>query len=271
MQVDLKTRGHALAAPRSTAHSRDFSTPLQVQETEAVWADIESRAAIALTALNQGQNFSASAIKDLVALHLIRSYEMLEECHSLFNDYEPLTRLTRLSVGELQLHALERSGLHIVGPEAARSEQQEINELIYQHFREELCANLPPLLAQARGLFAAAGLQVWTCEDGAELLIGDTPAATIDHTGTRVGFGAGVWPGSAGTAIMPLSPTKLAAIGPRDLVRSLPTSQVAKLNLIQARRAQRFIYCHPRSDLHEWVLAEHKKFLDSVANPDRQN
>ena len=271
VQVDLKTRKHALVPPRSVAFSRDFATPLQVQNTERVWAEIERRAALALTALAEGESFDSTPIKDLVALHLVRSHEMMEECHKLFLSYEPLTRLTHLNFEELQLHALARIGLHIVGMEAGHAEQQNINTMIYQHFREELSAHLPNILAQAQGLFQSAGLEIWTCDGVGELVIGDTPAATVDLTGDHIGFDSGVWIGRAGSAFMPLHPNILAAIGTSEMTKKLTRETTERLNLIQYERAQRFVYCRPGSGLHNWVLSEHKKFLDSMASPEGEN
>ena len=267
VQVDLKTRKHALVSPRSVAFSRDFSTPLQVQQTEKAWGEIEGTAAATLNALDRGDSFDSTPIQDLIALHLIRSHEMLEECHRLLVSYQPVQRITHLSFDDLQRHALERIGLHIVGPEGAHAEQTHINHILYQRFREELSADMPTFLAQAQGLFRGAGLEVWVCESGRELVIGDTPAATVDETGTRFGLESGVSLGSATYAFMPLNPTTLAAVGPNYLAGTMSASQIDTLNLIQCRRARRFVYCRPGSGLHRWVLAEHKKFLDSLANP----
>ena len=268
VQVDLKTHKHALVPPNSVAFSRDFSTPLQVQNTEKVWGEIEGSAAAALNALDQGQPFNSTPIKDLIALHLIRSHEMMEECHKLLNRYQPIQRLTHLSFEDLQRHALERIGLHIVGPEAAYAEQTHINQMIYHRFREELSADLPSFLAQAQGLFRGAGLEVWTCESDRELVIGDTPAATVDETGTQFGLGSGVPIGSAAYAFMPLNPTTLAAVGPAYHAGTISTSQVETMNLIQCRRAQRFVYCRHGSGLHKWVLAELNRVLESVKRQD---
>ena len=264
VQVDLKTRQYALVPPRSAAFSRDFSTPLQVQSTEKVWGEIERSAAPALNALDQGQPFNSTPIKDLFALHLIRSHEMMEECHKILKTYQPVQRLTQLSIQELQWHALERVGLHIVGPEATHAEQTHINRMLYQRFREELSADLPMFLAQAQGLFRGAGLEVWTCESDRELVIGDTPAATVDETGSRFGLEAGVSLGSATYAFMPLNPTTLGAVGPAYLAGTMSTSQVETINLVQCRRARRFVYCRHGSGLHNWVLAEHAKVLKLV-------
>ena len=263
-QVDLQTRRHGLSAPRHVAYAVDLAPPLQVSHSESVWSEVESRAGLALKDLSQGNEFDRIAIKDLVALHLARSYDMIDASHNHFKTYEPIGNLTQLSFEELDQHSLERSGLHIVGREGAQLEQRNVNNMIYQQFHETFATELPKILAEMQGLFRSLGLGIWTCETGEELLIGDTPSVTIDRTGTRTGLDSGVWPGSAANVFMPLDPSTLAIIGRTDEEGILPSSAIQEFNLIQCQRARRRVFCRPGSGLHEWTLAEHQKSLDAM-------
>ena len=263
-QVDLRSREHSLTLPKKVAYSRDFSTPTQVQHTESVWHKIESRAGMALKNLTEGSEFDTTAVTDLIALHLVRSRDMIDACHNLFNNYQPITRLRNLSFEDLQRHALERTGLYIVGPEAALMEQQGITNQLYQHFREDLSSHLPKLLAQVQGYFRSLNLEILTCGSAGELVIGDTPAIPIDWTGTRTGLDSGVWLRDAAAVFMPLTPEILASVGLADTTTPLTSSAIERLNLIQCQRATRRVFCSPESGLHTWILAEHKKFLDSM-------
>ena len=270
-QVDLKSRKHSLALPTKVAYSRDFSTPTQVQHTEAVWHEIETRAGVALKNLAEGREFDETAVKDLIALHLIRSNDMIDACHHLFNNYQPIARLRNLSFADLQRHALERTGLYIVGTEGALMEQQAITKQLYQHFREDLSSHLPKLLAQVQGYFRSLNLEILTCGSVGELVIGDTPAIPIDWTGTRTGLDSGVWLRDAAAVFMPLTPGILASVGLADATAPLTSSAIERLNLIQCQRATRRVFCSPGSETHAWILAEHTKFLDSMNDSQGKN
>ena len=203
---------------------------------------------------------------DLIALHLVRSHDMIDACHDLFNNYEPITRLRNLRFEDLQRHALERTGLHIVGPEGALMEQQVITEQLYKHFREDLSEHLPKLLAQVQGYFRSLNLEIMTCNSAGELVIGDTPAIPIDWTGTRTGLESGVWLRDAAAVFMPLTPGILASVGLVEGTTSLTSDTIIRLNLMQCKRATRRVFCSPGSGLHEWIINEHKKVLDSLDN-----
>ena len=145
-------------------------------------------------------------------------------------------------------------------------EQQVIDSQTYQVFREDLSSHLPKLLAQVQGYFRSLNLEILTCDSAGELVIGDTPAISIDWTGTRTGLDSGVWLSEAAAVFMPLTPSILASVGPVNATRSLTSAAITRLNLMQCQRATRRVFCSPGCSLHEWVLDEHKKMLDSMDN-----
>ena len=68
--------------PGGVAYERDLTSRFTVDEIEDAWSHVESRAGIALPKVREGVGMddadTVQAIKDLICLHLTRSYETLD-------------------------------------------------------------------------------------------------------------------------------------------------------------------------------------------------
>jgi hypothetical protein len=74
-----------------------------------------------------------------------------------------------------------------------------------------------------------AGLEIYRPAHG-ELLIGDTPAITVDHVRRLIGVRARVALGSASTVVLPLGPTHIAALATDNAWQTTPAETVTEVN-----------------------------------------
>jgi hypothetical protein len=92
------------------------------------------------------------------------------------------------------------------------------------------------------------GLEVLTPETG-RFLIGDDPAVTIRTEGGATTYGMAFR--DAHTLVPPIGPRHLLALGPENVMGSVPRSLVDRLNMVQVHAAERYVYMHPKSGLQE--------------------
>jgi hypothetical protein len=62
--------------------------------------------------------------------------------------------------------------------------------------------------------------------------------------------------GDATTVFLPLSPTRLAALGSADRFEVVPASAALRANVFQVTKARKYVYMHPGSGLEGFVASE---------------
>jgi hypothetical protein len=102
---------------------------------------------------------------------------------------------------------------------------------------------------------AAAHVEIIRPQSG-RFLIGDVPAFSIDSARQALGISGGVAFGDATTVILPLSPTRLAALSDADRFEAVPAAAVRMANAFQVTMARSHVYMHPASGLQRFVAAQ---------------
>jgi hypothetical protein len=101
------------------------------------------------------------------------------------------------------------------------------------------------LFEEASRRAAAARLEIiWSRRSQFQLLFGDVPAITIPD---------GAPFGDATTVFLPLSPTRLAALGRTDRFEAVGARAVRQANARQVAKARDYVYMHPGSGLDTFV------------------
>ena len=248
--------------PRGVAYEREFTSPSQVAQLEASWGAIETPAGRVLRKLQNDTQLDPGerdTVKELVALHLARSYEV----HKIWSDGievdEWLNDIDRL-LGNPDLLGKEvldlRESLRHLSSDASE------RDLTYQAVSGYLKDQFTQLVLygheRVRKYVDRAGLELYRVLVGDELIISDTPAVAVTADLEKVGFGSGLTLPDGPSIIMPLTPNTLAVIGPQDSTYILAPAAIQRLNIIQCRRAQRYLVCRPGSELEEKIIREIK-------------
>lgn len=250
--------------PRGVAFERGLTSTIRVKEIEDSWSRIESRAGKALRVVRDGYGLedtrAVEAIKEMIALHLTRSYEMKNIWSHLIDD--DTLRIDRFVnnpelLGETllarkEMHQCESNG-ELTDRDAI---QLTVDEHLHKVFSEALCSSYE----RARRFVAAAGLEIGRVDGDDELVICDSPVITMSTDGQSIGLDSGMTLAETGTVFMPLGPRTLAALGPTDTSYILPDVLVQRFNIMQCRRAQRYVLCRPGSNLEDKIVREIRRW-----------
>jgi hypothetical protein len=261
LAFNLHTGTHRDRSPKAEGYVEGFIGHGSGQ-AKARWREFEDRAHRALCAVEDGTFLTDPAdvdsIKGLMGLHLLRSRvatAMWERALERQTDRDEASHLDRLQAlindPEVQDAVFEHlTGLEPAGPDARAHARTHLAEQLDRRlgsggeaFRDLLVENLERFVLD----FAEHEVEIGV--SNAELLIGDVPALTVDHSTRSVGFLAGVTLQSADTLFMPLGPHHVAALGGRAGYRDLPTSTAETLNHLQLISAHRKAYMLPGSPL----------------------
>ena len=249
-----------LVGPGGVARERDLTSRFTVDEIEEAWSAIESRAGEALPRVRAGggpdDDHTVQAIKDLVCLHLTRSYETLTMWDRIRQENEDMREVVAIIENDdlMRQHAFEQTGLYVVGSEGLECYRDQLRVLVDTQQKSWFSRNLITSYDTVKSYIASAGLEIWHTESEDELVIGDCPAFTLSRDGSMFGFDKGVSIDEAGSIVMPLGPHTLAAIGPEGRRSTLSSIAVKELNVIQCRRAHKQVVCRTSSGLDEWVV-----------------
>lgn len=93
------------------------------------------------------------------------------------------------------------------------------------------------------------GVEVLIPETG-QFLIGDNPAVTLRTEGSTT---YGMAFGEAHTLVLPIGPRHLLALGPENVMGTVPRALVDRINTVQVHAAERYVYMHPKSGLQEFA------------------
>ena len=250
--------------PRGVAFERDLTSRSRVEEIERAWSKIEKRAGKALRVMRDGGGLddtrAVEAIKELIALHLTRSYEIKNIWSRPIDD--DALRIDRfVDTPELLGETLlARKEMHREASNGELTEREAIQVTVDEHlhavFSEALCSSYE----RARRFVSAVGLEICRVAIGDELIICDSPVVAMSTDGENIGLDSGMTLTEAGTVFMPLGPRTLAALGPTDAAYILPDVLVQRFNIMQCRRAQRYVVCRPGSDLEDKIVREIRRW-----------
>ena len=265
--VQLLSRGGPRVrsvGPRGVARERDLTSRLTVDEIEDAWSAIEAPAGRALPRVREGVGLddadTVQAIKDLMCLHLTRSYEMLDVWDRVKADNADVRQLDELIEDNAAMRRdfFERRGLIVVGSEGLEEHREEWRQWKEADLKRVFSERLVTMYHRAKRHIADAGLQVCNTSDRDELVIGDCPAFMMSADGERIGMDEGVTMDEAATIVMPLGPHTLASLTQQNSISPLPSGMAETFNLIQCRRARKQVVCRPGSGLDEWVVQRYR-------------
>ena len=235
----------------------DLSDPV-----ERRWADIESRAGDAIQraveAAEPAEGDVADALKDLLALHLLRSRDSTERWALSITSNERIRQLLEWldEPGVLENLALARTGIHAAGPELLEAEKDfQLARLERElgmggvGFVESTLTNLD----QVRTRFASYAVQIGWSESDAPFLIGDTPAVVVDTDSGSIGFRNGVTLKSCNQVLMPIGPHHTLSLGTEPAWVHLPAGLVSELNSLQLWNSRVVAMYGTDSQLGSWV------------------
>ncbi|WP_327301848.1 DUF4238 domain-containing protein [Streptomyces goshikiensis] len=123
--LDHPNRVHKLASPRECGKVKHFAR-FASASLEQVWGRLETRIPDAAVAVARGDVFDneqhVQTLKDLIALHLVRSLNFRDVHERIFTKIytEQRTALLTDQSDLLRLAVLQRSGLHLAGPQGLR-------------------------------------------------------------------------------------------------------------------------------------------------------
>ncbi len=247
-------------SPHSVAKLDGF-VEIDSKRTEEVWGRVETNLPAAIATAQAGRLFSSpehvATIKDAIALHYARSFDVKEHYDTLWKAFLAAKTAGLRSSTELvdQLHRLKTGST--TAPTAAEREAiigeflsgtaNLVNSGVMFRYR------VVYYFKAASALIANAGLELLRAPTNSEFLIGDVPVITTLRSGHRRGIEAGVPIGSASVVAMPLGPTLLVSLAKTDSDQVLPAEYVERLNTWQIEAAKRSVFTHQGSLLVAWA------------------
>jgi len=262
-RVDLRWgTANEHTSPRAEGFDRWFVRGGRSTASEELWKSIEDKVGPAIAAVADGTIYArgqlAQALKDLVALHVVRSTSATEMWARAIQRSDHLRGLLEAIDDPVILrgHHEERTGLVAAGNEALEIERayllSEAERRLGQG-SEAFADNLEEHLEQVRVYFTERTFEIGVAREG-ELLIGDSPALTVDHQRRAVGFLQGVPLNQADSLVFPLTPTLVFAGGGEPAYRDLARAAVGNVNRIQVAGAVRRVFFRPGSGLDRFAL-----------------
>ncbi|WP_263166348.1 DUF4238 domain-containing protein [Streptomyces sp. SCSIO ZS0520] len=246
---------HKAASPRACGKVPYFAR-FASASLEQVWGKLETRIPDAARAVDRGDVFHneqhVQTLKDLVALHLVRSLNYRNIHERIFTKVytEHRTALLTERSDLLRRAVLQRSGLHLSGPQGLATAATAADEILSPHMANfengaDFRARIEITFAKAKEMISDAGLEILVPAAG-EFLLGDTPALAIQQSGTRIAFNVAI--GDSTAIVLPFGPRHLL-VGrtPRNGLSTVSEETVDLLNRLQIEAAQQRVYFRPRS------------------------
>ncbi|MFE1028637.1 DUF4238 domain-containing protein [Streptomyces sp. NPDC058818] len=250
--LDHPDRLHKMASPRECGKVPYF-TRFASASLEPVWGKLETRIPEAARAVERGDVFQherhVQTLKDLIALHLVRSlhYRNVHERTFAKVYTEHRTALLTDKSDLLRLAVLQRSGLHLSGPQGLAAAADQILSPHLENFENgaDFRARIEVTFDKAKEMISSAGLEILVPAAG-EFLLGDTPALVIQQSETRTTFNVAI--GDSTALVLPFGPKHLL-VGrtPRTGMSIATEETVGFLNRLQIEAAEQRVYLRPRS------------------------
>jgi hypothetical protein len=230
---------------------------------ERLWGEVENRLGPAITAARDGylheQDSHVSAVRDGIALHLVRSLRYLEinrgavaQAIEHVRRTVPVARRALLEAEFQRRHGLVAAGSEALvtvleGPFAQWRSLGERGVIVR--------ADIEAMFRRVSATLRHQGVEVWHVPPGHELLISDSPAIAFRYSSDQMRIQANVAVADASGIVLPLARDCLAVIGPEPKDDELLPSTVELFNRLQVEGAHRYIYYHPDSRLKAFVRA----------------
>jgi Protein of unknown function (DUF4238) len=234
------------------------------ESAEQLWnAEVENDLGPAIKAARDGrlyaQDAHVAAIRDGVALHLVRSLRYLEVNRAaVARTIENVRRTAPVARRELlEVEFQRRHGLVAAGPEALAT----LLEGPFAQWRSLdergviARAGIEAMFRRVRDTLRPLEVEVWHVPPGHELLISDSPAITFRYSDDHTRIQANVAVGDASGIVLPLARDCLAVIGPHARDEELLPGNVELFNRLQVQEACQYVYYHPGGRLKALVQA----------------
>jgi len=261
LPFDLRNpaRRHKLEGTRACGWARDF-VAFDSVSAEELWCQVERRVPAALSAVHAGTPFAdplhVAALHDLIVLHYVRSYHYRRVHIDAFARARVglVGQLIRKYPAQLGREALRETGLHLTGSESLGAFAERLidrSAVVRDHESGKIFrTSIEDMYYKVRAMAATWRLEVLMPETG-QFLMGDNPAVTLRRDGTNTSYGVAF--GDAHTLVLPIGPGHLLALGPENVMGTVPRSVVDELNAVQIHAADRYVYMHPRSGLEAFT------------------
>jgi len=240
----------------------DFLT-FASESAEQLWKSVEDQLHPAIGAARAGhlhdQDAHAEAIKDGIALHLVRSLRYLEMHRAIvaqsIEDVRREAVHSRRAMLQAEFH--RRYGLLAAGPEALGALLDEpISKWRALDTRgATVRVSMEAMFRRVRAALRLQAVEVWHVPISYELLISDSPAFTFRYLGEDTSVKLNVAIGDSHVIALPLARDCLVAIGPKAKDDELLPDQVSLFNQLQVSIGHRHVYYRPGSGLKAFVQA----------------
>jgi hypothetical protein len=232
------------------------------ESAEQLWnAEVETHLRPAIEAARDGhlhdQDAHVAAIRDGIALHLVRSLRYLEVNRAAVTQTIQNVRRTAPVARKELLEAefQRRYGLVAAGPEALATLLE--GPLAKWRSLDEkgviARAGIEETFRRVRDTLRPLEVEVWHVPPDHELLISDSPAIAFRYSRDHMRIQANVAVGDASGIALPLARDCLAVIGPQPKDEELLPSNVELLNRLQVQEARQYVYYHPSGRLKAFV------------------
>ncbi len=259
---DLDNATSKLTGPGGAGFLTDF-VKIDSKATEELWQAVENNLGVAIASAQDGTLFSrpdlVATVRDAIALHFARSHQVRDVHYSVGeNVYQ--RAVTEVAASPISVEAFQRAhgGIVPAGPEGRRLGAESFLGDFKQRFDEGTLFRLrvEDLFDTVRDRFASSGLEILVPSSSSnEFLVGDTPALAVNLKNRAAGIVEGVGLANADTVVLPLAPRLAAALGPADVIGTVPDSWVDALNALQVRLARRYVHNRPRTDFAARIKA----------------
>ena len=262
LHVGLNPGGHPWP-PEEIAFLRDY-VKIDSQATEDVWNETETNLPEALTAVKARSLFQnkqhITTIRDIVALHYARSYEVLEDHKRTWSTGIQMRIAELLEYPDyLDDVFWLRWGLCLpyYAPDARLQVANELSAKTQKLFDRGIAFRfrIVDLFEGAKQYLADAGIRILRPEAGSEFLISDAPVIVSAVPGQRHGISSGIPIGHASEVYLPLAP-KLAVV--LDLKNShnssveIKSDEVERYNQWEVEAAVHDVIMRPGSALEHF-------------------
>lgn len=255
-------RRNKLKSPRACGWAEDF-VAFDSPSAEGLWGSVETRAPAALAAVQAGTPFAdplhVEVLRDLVVLHYVRSHRYRGVYTNAFETVSVNLRskLIRQYPEQVRREALRQTGLHLAGSGSLGAFAERLIEQseATQDFESGKLfrTSIESMFNKVRTMAAKWYLEVLTPESG-QFLVGDNPAVTVRTGATPFSYNMAF--GDAHSIVLPIGPRHLLALGPENILGSIPRAVVDEINGVQILAADRYVYMHPRSELETFARAK---------------
>ncbi|MFF3597949.1 DUF4238 domain-containing protein [Kitasatospora indigofera] len=256
--LNYPNRRHKTASPRECGKVEHFARYASAS-LEQVWGRLETRVPDAARAVDRGDVFQheqhVQTLKDLIALHLVRSLNYRDVHNRIFAKVYTKHRTALLTDKSelLRLAVLQRSGLHLAGPQGLAAAADQILSAHLENFENgaDFRVRIEDTFAKAKEMISSAGLEILVPAAG-EFLLGDTPALAIQQGEGRTVFHVAI--GDSTAIVLPFGPRHLL-VGrtPRTGMNTATAQTVDFLNQLQIEAAQQRVYLRPHSGQDAFV------------------